>query len=346
MQFGGPGTTMYGRQPQYTQYNQGKVGGASYGTLGGGWGGPAPQRYLGAIAKPRERKRMNVLAIALNVFLPWALFCLIAAMLSFDMHYKQAGLCRGLAIAAAVISLLMGFGSLLGWQQPSPYDDQSESGTPSSWLFFLSGSCLLATSLAFVFGSHNYHINSEPFYDVTALNSYTAVDPTAVRGQELMDAGQVTFTKGSHLDLTKSMGFKNDVTYCVAPITMKSADGIENPPLASYDFWAVGKDCCSGSQADFRCGEYDNPYARAGVRLLSDEERAFFRLAVQQAQSAHEIKAIHPLFFHWVQDPVAETYSYQQSAYQAYLLAMFGYLAGQCGLVAFASSVFAKLSEP
>jgi len=119
--------------------------------------------------------------------------------------------------------------------------------------------------------------------------------------------------------------------------------------LASYDFWAVGKDCCDlqsdqGGFAEFKCGQYDNPHARGGIRVVRDEDRAFFRLAVQQAQSAYQIKAIHPLFFHWVADPVAETFSLQQEAFKVYMLGMFTHFLFQVALVYVAANVFSKLA--
>ena len=43
-------------------------------------------------------------------------------------------------------------------------------------------------------------------------------------------------------------------------------------PLSTYDFWAVGVNCC-GAAADFKCGEFSNPKAHAGLRLMSDEQR-------------------------------------------------------------------------
>merc|ERR1740123_2703950 len=148
-----------------------------------------------------------------------------------------------------------------------------------------------------------------------------------------MDAGRVVFSPGSSLDVSKAMGFRNEDTYCVAPVASGSVQG--HAPLASYDFWAVGKNCCSGSAGDFRCGWYDAKRARGGVRMVRDEDRAFYRLAVQQAQSTFQIKSVHPLFFHWVEDPNAEIERDRLNGYRFVLIGMFGFFGFQMTLVTF-----------
>ena len=57
----------------------------------------------------------------------------------------------------------------------------------------------------------------------------------------------------------------------VAPITLNGAS------LASYDFWAVGKNCCSDQMADFRCGAFKGLGAKGGVRVTDDVDRDFYR---------------------------------------------------------------------
>merc|ERR1712217_485151 len=159
--------------------------------------------------------------------------------------------------------------------------------------------------------------NMSPYFDIQNLATYPSVDPTNYRGQQLMDAGQINFVPGTHLDLTKSMGFENLETYCVAPVTIGTG---ANASLPYYDFWAVGLNCCSGHVPDFHCGEYNNPKASSGLRLMRDDLRAFFRLAVQQAEAAYNIDAGHPVFLYWMQEPSTEIEAYQDDGYKYFLI--------------------------
>jgi len=306
--------------------------------------GAAPYGTTHLSWKPRpQRRRMNVLAICLNLFVPWIIFCGVFAMLSFDMHYKKPATCRSVTIIITVAVVLAGLLDIVYmlWKRR-----RGEAGfANASWVLFLCMCSLVAVGIAVTLGSQNYWENSGLYYDVMAMNNYNDVDPSRMRGQEIMDAGRVLFINGTHLDLTKSMGFKNSQTYCVAPIAGGNVVG--DPPFSHYDFWAVGKECCSSqvTGGDFKCGDYDNPRARGGVRLVSDDDRAFYRLAVQQAQSAHQIKATHPLFFHWVQDPDTTTFNYQRESFKTYLVGMFSYFGFQLLLVWIAAACFAKFGS-
>jgi hypothetical protein len=297
-----------------------------------GYGASAPYAVKSPFFRG-QRKRMNLVGICVSVFLPWILFSVLYAVMSFSVHYNQPGLCYFIAALGLVVVLMIGTLAYNSVQAKFRGDSEREP----TWFVFLFLTTVIAWLAGIALGDMNFYSNLQPYYDITNLNTYPSVNPTQMRGQQLMDAGRIIFSEGSKLDLTKSMGFKNLDTYCVAPITNGEA------PLATYDFWAVGMNCCNGNSADFHCGEFNNPRASAGLRLMNDGQRAFYRLAVQQAEAAYNVKAIHPLFFTWMQDPIAEMNAYQDEGLKYYLLGMFAHFAFQLFLTIVATIAFSKM---
>jgi len=300
----------------------------AYGDLGGRYGAKAAP-FAGG-----QRKRMNINAVCLSLFMPWLIFVSVYALFSFQIHYASPVLCYLLAFAGLALAIAFGVLALNALRARAAGDTTREP----SWLVFIFLSSLGAWCMAVVIGDYNFWHNMQPFYDVQNLNSYPNVDAGRMRGQQMMDAGRIMFTEGTHLDLSKSMGFKNLETYCVAPIT--SSDDLQ----ATYDFWAVGLNCCAGQATDFQCGEYNNPQAVSGLRLMRDDQRAFYRLAVEQAESAFDIRAPHPLFFHWMQDPETELQSYHEDGHKYFLLGIFSHFALQLFLVVLAVIGFSKIA--
>lgn len=165
------------------------------------------------------------------------------------------------------------------------------------WAAALCIGLVLAFFGGLIFGHRNYAQHMEPYYQWKELNSYKGVDPSTAGGRAFMDAGTITFKEGSHLDFGKSSGFKNFDMYCVAPIISKDA------PSTSYDFWAIGINCCTGSAQDFACGRASHTEgSTGGLRLLNDAQLPFYKMAVTQASTTYGIKAEHPIFVYWVQD--------------------------------------------
>lgn len=283
-----------------------------------------------SIFMPGKRRRMNLLAICTNLFMPWFLFCGIYALMSFNVHYTAAAAAKASVIFGFALTATVGY---LGYQA-------KKSDNDPVWYHFATLALLVATVTAGIFGDMNYWYNMHTFYDLENLNTYPSVSPAREKGQQLMDAGRVYFADGSVLDPKKAIAFKNDDLYCVAPITNGG-----NKNLDSYDFWAVGINCCSGVSSDFRCGEFNNPHARAGLRLMRDEQRPFFRLAVQQAEAAYNIKSTHPLFFYWLQDPIAEMNSYRDDGFKYFLLGMFAHFGFNAFCVACAVVGFSKIGR-
>lgn len=344
MQYGGPCM-----QPQGSFAMNGSAGGGGF-MNGGGPGSNVISAPVDTGVKffgGRRHRRMNVLALCLSLFVPWVIFCAVLALLSFGSHYH-------LPIVTAMIAttVVVGLGalwSITAWQRcvkgrnqllgnPIDFAVQIAHQTPDQsgdWWFFMLTTALISAIVAVILGNNIFSQHTQPYYDLSNLSVYTGVNPATVHGQELMDAGQVNYMPGTTLDVKRSVGFRNIDTYCVAPIVPA-----DNVPLSSYDFWAVGLNCCGDtdhSQA-FQCGASRASQARGGLRVMRNEDRSFYRLAVQQAQSTYNIRAIHPLFFYWVDDPAQETYRYMQEAFRQYVMAMYGHFGVQLLLVVLAAS--------
>lgn len=291
-----------------------------------------------------RRKRLNIVAMLLGLFLPWIVFSIVYAVMSFSLHYQQPWLCYSIVAAAFFIVIATFCFASTSLKKRRAGDMAREP----SWYIFLAITTFLGWAAGVVAGDTNFFTNMQPFFDILNLNTYPGVNPSLMKGQQLMDAGRIMFAEGTQLDIGRSMGFRNMDLYCVAPITTAASVSTNGPNatrLETYDFWAVGTNCCSGSAADFHCGEFNNPRARAGLRLMRDDQRAFYRLAVQQAEAAYNIKATHPLFFTWMQDPNQEVGAYQDDGMKYYLLGMFTYFSFQLFAVICASLAFSKMGD-
>lgn len=310
---------------------------ASYAACGGG-GAAASQ---GGIFKRTQRLQLNIYPVLICLFVPWCLFCTVFYALSFSLRHQHLLFSWGIVGVAAAATLIC---AGLAWHQKFGRGVEA-SERPPSWLIVCALSMALALATGIAAGLGNYAFNTRRYYDVATLMEYGDLSPSDVRGQQVMDAGVITFAEGARLDISRSMGFQNTGVYCVAPIV------VANETPAAYDFWAVGRDCCSGHSADFHCPGFNNIRARSGLRLMEDdsglidESRAFYRLAVQQAEATYDIKAMHPLFFHWVADPAAEIDEWMAYGTRFYLAGVCGYFVLQSFLIAITTLSFSTLGQ-
>lgn len=283
---------------------------------------------------------MNLVSVCWCLFIPWISFCLIYATCSFNMHYSRPWMTWGVIAVFSLVTLIFGACGAISLRRRGWNDVSAEP----TWFCFLFLSMLIAVVAAVVLGNENFYTFMQKYYDYLNLNEYNHVNVATTKGAQIMDAARVNFINSTVLDLRKSIGFKNLQTYCVAPITVTNSNDMRTE-LGNYDFWAVGIDCCGGHLTDFTCGDYNNPAAHSGLRLLADDERSFYRLAVQQAEAVYHLRANHPLFFYWTKDPKQELESWRQEGYKFFFLAMFAHFLFQLLAVALGAWGFAQMGK-
>jgi len=281
-----------------------------------------------ALFVPQQRSRINLLGILVNIFCPWILTTAVYWVMAGKLHYTSPNLAWLIVLSAFALVAFLAVTARIRKQNDQP-----------SWFTYCTGSCLVGVILATVCGNLIFTTEINMYYDYLNLNTYSAVNPAHETGQMVMDAGIVYFGHGVHLDTKKTAGFKHGDTYCVVPITH------DDEKLPSYDFWAVGVNCCDNPRK-FHCGRhYDNFRARSGLRLMNEEQRPFFRLAVQQAEAAYGITAAHPVFFYWAQDPLHDVNLHFQRAVRYFIIGSSTFFVSNVIGVISATFAFAKMGR-
>jgi hypothetical protein len=282
-----------------------------------------------------EKKALNGRAILLALFCPWLLFCFVYLVFGFWLRYAYPMV----ADALVLVAFLVGVGPCLYWSLRAIKGKMFDQQYVPTWWIFLLITSLVAFFLGMEQGAVCYTSYMKPYYDLKNLEGYSGIDTNDYLGMQLQDAGSISFSSGTTLDLQHSMGFKSKDIFCVSPI---KSPVDQNVPT-SIDFWAVGKNCCSGTQADFHCPGFSDPHASGALRLMSEEDRPFYRLAVQQAEATYKMTASHPLFFEWVHNADESMDNFFKTGWSHFVMYAVIYFLGQGFFVACATIAFAKL---
>mmetsp|Transcript_112721 Transcript_112721/g.318570 ORF Transcript_112721/g.318570 Transcript_112721/m.318570 type:complete len:350 (-) Transcript_112721:70-1119(-) len=267
---------------------------------------------LERLQKPRplftagNRIHMNAMPLAINLLVPWGLFTFCSAVASFSLMYKRPDVAWTL-LALAFVACAM-FVYLALWHRRHDPDP--------TWYSFMAVMLCLAAAVGTGIGLCNYAAYTKPYSEIQDMKVLGHVDVGKELGLNVMDAGIVHFAEGNRVDDMRGWHFKHDSVYCVAPIVANAS-----MLTHSYDFWAVGKDCCATGSSDFRCSGWQAIGAHSAIRALDDDSLKYYRLAVKQAETLYGVVSSHPLFFYWTQDPQQEVYSWTKRCFRVFLFA-------------------------
>jgi len=277
---------------------------------------------------------MNILPLFINIFVPWMAFILVLGVSSFRLMYLYP------ITGSTLIWLAIAF-----WGACVALAVNRRRNDPDpAWYSYFAFAWGLAIFSAWLVGKDIFNNYSLPYYMIKDLKVLGHLDASKERGQNVMDAGIIYFADGNKIDAMRSWHFKQGSTYCVAPI-IKGQQGKATPETQSFDFWAVGKDCCSTSSSDFRCGAYSNPLARSAIRILDPEDSKMYRLAVEQAETLYGVMAAHPVFVEWSQDPLEVVNSWAARGFNLYIMSVLGAFVVALLGVAVASSNYAWMGR-
>eukprot|EP00928_Gymnodinium_smaydae_P073342 TRINITY_DN56559_c0_g1_i1.p1 TRINITY_DN56559_c0_g1~~TRINITY_DN56559_c0_g1_i1.p1 ORF type:complete len:407 (-),score=67.74 TRINITY_DN56559_c0_g1_i1:84-1214(-) len=297
-------------QPIYASTGEGSHFKASHPDYAATW--PAklehPPPPVHDLMKPGKTGSFLFSEIIVCVFAPPLVFSYVSWLVTFKTHFDLQSYVW-LPVSLAFAPVISAWWKL---RREAPQRHDKVGGHRLQMVLVL-----IAVLTAAVSSDFNYWNCMYPIYSLRSMKSYTDIDPAETLGQRVMDAATITFVNESRVATDLAMSYTTWETYCVAPI----ATGSLAERLQQYDFWAVGVGCCYSGAPSFHCGEYNNVKARSGLRLTDPEQLHYFQLAVQQAEAEYAIEAPHPIFIHWVEDPVHEEVVLYQAGVQMWVMA-------------------------
>mmetsp|Transcript_37201 Transcript_37201/g.89460 ORF Transcript_37201/g.89460 Transcript_37201/m.89460 type:complete len:298 (-) Transcript_37201:51-944(-) len=200
----------------------------------------------------------------------------------------------------------------------APYIVVTErSRSPTTWFLAWGLLTSLGGTFGMLSGSLAYNKYIRRYWGYEEHRHYHNVLASEPAGAHA-DAGVIVFTRGVHVDVTKSVGFSAGKVYCAAPI-------MDDTVVSQVEYWAVGKDCCS-SRGEMWCDSVHNIHARTGAVVLEDTslmsnltssglDHSRFLSAVKQAAAAYELTVPEePLMLRWISDLSAVQAQYWRDA--------------------------------
>jgi len=308
---------------------------ASYGAAPSGLRGKDP-----FVLKRGYRSRLNIVPVLMTLFVPWVMFTYLLLIVSLPVHYDKPLFVGFCVISCLAVTGAIGVQVIKTFVVKALHPERHEP----SWMLVFFVLMLVAVLAGVSCGKAIYTATFLPYLDTKALGVYSGVDPSQTSSVQLMDAGVINFANGTGLDTNKAMSFFNNMqTYCVAPIVQ------QNATVQSYDFWAVGVGCCEQGEYGhdaFHCAHHvSSNRPLSAYRDMSKENRALFRLAVQQAEARFGIYSAHPLFLQWSNDAMEQLEEYKRTGVSWICFCAIGHFGFNMFMTTTAAILFTKLGH-
>jgi len=259
----------------------------------------------------------------------WAAFCVVCLLFGLSYHDSKVEVWSLVLLGAGVLVIVIG----TQWRQRNANPTAHASVVIAGWL-------LAAMVMGTVVGLISYDCCIGEYWLSQTLESRQNVLPSEPAGA-YANAGEIIFADEARVDASKSVGFKDTETFCVAPVA-------SDAPLDTVQFWAAGIDCC-GARGSFACDDAWNPKAHAGVVinnisnvLMRSDTYGKYLKAVKLAEVTYAIASVKdPIFVRWVANPDQVQLNVWRAGF-GMLLASIIIAALVCVLQAFAMSMIFK----